>query len=142
MRLDERPPMYNCDVCGERAAIHATDFISGTPREMHLCEKHASDGTNWAPASSPQIAAPHLYWAASYLRNLFSAQHVPAMIRALDEPDANIRYFAAFVLGRIGRDAREALSALSAKLEDDDNAVRSVASWAINSIRSTEIGSR
>jgi HEAT repeat protein len=60
---------------------------------------------------------------------------IPALIRALEDEDPDMRVAAANALGEIGPEAMEAVPALVwAALEDEDRDVRSVAVWALGGI--------
>ena len=58
-----------------------------------------------------------------------------ALILALDNPDANVRYRAAFALGKMGSDANNALPELKRLKSDPDEYVRDAATEAIGRIK-------
>ena len=59
---------------------------------------------------------------------------IAALVRALDDPDPQVRLAAAQRLGRIGLDAEEALPDLRRAAEDKEDSVRGAASEAIRTI--------
>jgi hypothetical protein len=63
------------------------------------------------------------------------AESVPALVRALNDPEANVRTSAADALERIGPSAAEAVPALIAALNDDDARVRRSAAGALAKIK-------
>ena len=135
MESDQPDLIYcKCPVCADPAKIHATNVVEGRVKEVHLCERHAGMVEAGHVVLDHKVAAYDLYWAAASLRSLRNAQCVPTLIDSLDNTQADIRYFAAFILGRIGCDAKHALPLLRDLLRDEDDAVRNVASWAITSI--------
>ena len=59
---------------------------------------------------------------------------VPALIRALEDPDAGVRGQAALALLKFGPDAKEAIPALEAAESDSDETVREWAGKALKTI--------
>jgi HEAT repeat protein len=62
-------------------------------------------------------------------------EHVPALIKALADPDADVRALAVHVLGSLGGDARSALPAVEKLQKDDDERVRKLAARAVEQIK-------
>jgi HEAT repeat protein len=62
------------------------------------------------------------------------AQVVPALIEALKDKDADVRWSAAIGLGYFGEEAKDAIPALQAALRDRDARVREGASVALSRI--------
>ena len=63
---------------------------------------------------------------------------VPALRRALEDPDQAVRRVTVIALGEIGLDATEAIPALERLLKDEDEWVREVAAEALKKIRNAE----
>jgi HEAT repeat protein len=59
-------------------------------------------------------------WKAGHPLKQFGRVAVPALLPLLDSPDADLRYRAVMVLGAIGPEAEEAIPALLSRLEDPD----------------------
>jgi len=59
---------------------------------------------------------------------------VPALIRALKDPDAGVRGQAALALLKFGPEAKDAAPALEAARNDSDNTVRNLAAKALKKI--------
>ena len=59
---------------------------------------------------------------------------VPGLIRALSDPDSNVRFYAAQGLGRMGPDAAATIPALEKMLQDEDQSLRRAAEVALTRI--------
>lgn len=55
----------------------------------------------------------------------------PELVAHLHSPDAGVRYYAAWGLGRLGPDAKDAYSPLTQSLRDKNGDVRRKAAWAV-----------
>jgi HEAT repeat protein len=71
--------------------------------------------------------------AADALVNIGSPA-VPALITALHDPDRNLRWYAASVLGDLGTEAAPAVPALTSALHDEDSEVRLYAILALGNL--------
>ena len=60
---------------------------------------------------------------------------VSALIVALKDAERNVRWGAAYALGRIGPDAKDAVPALTEVLKDEDQNVRNSAEEALKRIK-------
>jgi HEAT repeat protein len=83
------------------------------------------------PLEEPQPLKPLTQWteqevAADALGRIGAAA-VPALVQALQSPDANVRLKAVEVLGRMGAEATDAVPQLIKLLDDPDPAVRKAA---------------
>ncbi|MYF54181.1 HEAT repeat domain-containing protein [Candidatus Poribacteria bacterium] len=84
---------------------------------------------------SRRIAAQSLINIGDVDRHLASPSDIDAMLKALDDEDADVRYFVAVALGKL--DARECLKRLKQLAQDDGSAlVREGAQTAIEQIES------
>ncbi len=59
---------------------------------------------------------------------------VPALVEALDDERASVRYFATWTLGNIGAEARPAAPAMVGNLRDSDKNVRRITAWALGQV--------
>ncbi len=59
---------------------------------------------------------------------------VPAMMKLLTDPDRDVRFWAAYILGRNKSAAKKATNALINALKDEDNVVRGNTIWALREI--------
>lgn len=62
-------------------------------------------------------------------------KHVPALVEALSDPDADVRAYAATALGLVGKGASGAKTALQTAAKDADPAVRAAALKALGRLR-------
>jgi len=63
---------------------------------------------------------------------------VPALVSLLGHDSANVREWAAYVLGSIGQPAEDAVSSLMDSLNDPDESVRNTARAALNAIETAQ----
>ncbi len=85
-------------------------------------------------AANAQLHARQVDQAVVTLLGSIGTSAVPALIRALDDANPEVRRWAASALGRIGPDADDAVPALTDALTDDDENVRKAASAALESV--------
>lgn len=137
-----------CECCENPAVIHATEIVSGAPREHHYCAEHAERhlGEHFARVSSlSRLDAAAIARLAAemeeagvpgkpYWRCVTPQLLVPELVKALSHPEPDLRYLAAVWLGGFGPDAKEAIPQLRVALDDENEDVRRAAKDALRRI--------
>ncbi len=106
---------------GAEAQQPTEPFLDGRPLSAYL--------TDLADAAAPYTRNNAAYSIARMGPAAKSA--VPALIRALKDPDAAVRFPVCIALREIGPDAREAVPALTEALEDRSDDVAAMARRAL-----------
>jgi HEAT repeat protein len=78
---------------------------------------------DWGPDPPPMIPRPEM-----------AKQFVPVLVEALKDPAVDVRYGAAYGLGRMGSDGKVAVPSLTAALEDKETVVRETAIGALGEL--------
>jgi hypothetical protein len=131
-----------CEICGETAVHHVTDFVDGRSVDHHVCGVHLAEVGTVANAPAPRTRLSplwDLYRDARIQKALTDptalqtlvAYLLPPLCEALRDRNADVRLRAALFLARLGRNAESAIGALRDALEDRDAGVKMVAEAAI-----------
>jgi HEAT repeat protein len=98
---------------------------------------NGGDSGNPRRSHNPRIPQASASWLAEASRTIGpeAKEAVPALIAALKDQDAGVRWEAATALGEIGLEAKEAVPALIAALKDQNELVRWYAARALKTIK-------
>lgn len=82
----------------------------------------------------------NIRWEAAYALGRIGPDAVPALTNALNDADPTVRHPAAYALGAVGSGATMAIPALITRLRDPDNSVRTMASSSLSGIGAPAMG--
>jgi HEAT repeat protein len=123
-------------ICGPEAAPVLVSILGQA--EPYGIERELRDAgpTQSAPNALLATAGDGVgeEYTAAQMLHLMEAEAVPALVEALDDRRACVRYLATLILSEIGRDAGPAMEALISNLRDEEPCVRRASAVALGCI--------
>jgi HEAT repeats len=113
-----------------QAAFELSKIVT-MDKEKHRMEglvPQMIDAFDEARTDDPRVR----HYLALSLGQLGDPQAGPALVKALDDPDATTRFYSCWALGTIGD--KDAVAPLLARIDDQDPGVRKMAVYAIGSV--------